>query len=341
MSGEGVPYRLRPHKAVERRLFLEMLTRWERWRALDRHVYVSMAGYTMEDQKLVHRLVGIERLLAFDQNPEVVERQKFNRPTCEAKCVTATANEITSDIEKSVRDAGIDDAAGYVVWLDYTDPGKIRRQLDEFRTLVAQLTPGDVVKITVNAAPGSWGKQRKSEDKEEGPLLQEKLRGYVFDMLKRRLGDLLSPMVKAEDLNDEGLARALAQAIELAAARATKSTPADVLEPLSIVRYADGLQMLSVTAGMAKRSDVQEIRERLQISSWPFGAAKWSDVRFIAVPDLTTRERLYLERNTNLEAASIASEVGFDFDVVTNMPGFVENFRNYYRHYPALSPVEI
>lgn len=341
MTAEALPYRLRPHKAVDRRLFLDLLSRWERWQPLDRHVYVSMAGYTMEDQKLVHRLVGIDRLLAFDRNSDIVDRQMFNRPTHEARCVVASADEITADIDLAVRSAGIDDASGYVVWLDYTSPAQIGEQLREFRTLAAQLAPGDIVRVTVNAAPQSWGRQRRDDDRVEGQELREVLRGRIYEMLRTRLGDALAPEIEPNMLDDEGLASALARAFGISANRAVRPTSGRRLVPLSIVRYADGLQMLSITAALVEDANIGAMRERLGLDAWPFSVSEWSDVRFIAVPDLTIRERLYLERNTHRTSAEIAEDVGFDFDGTTGMPDFLENYRSYYRHYPALSPVEL
>lgn len=341
MSGASLPYRLRPHKAVDRRIFMELLTRYERWKPLDQHCYVSMAAYTMEDQKLVHRLLGIERLLAFDRDQTVVDRQLFNRPTNEARCIAATASEVVTDMEATVRDAGIADAAGYIVWLDYTDPNQIGRQLRDFQGYAAQMAVGDIVKVTVNAAPSSWGANKRHDDREEGPALREVLRARTYEKLRSRLGDLVAPEVQPEDLNDAGLAQALARAFSIAANRAIRPTNPLALEPLSVVRYADGLQMLSITATVVERSRVADLRATLQLDSWAFGSSAWHDVRYIAVPDLTVRERLFLERNAHLTSGEIGEEVGFDFDSATGMAGFLANYASYYRHYPMLSPVEL
>lgn len=341
MSAAGLPYRLRPHKAVDRRIFLELLTRYERWQPLDGHAYVSMAAYTMEDQKLVHRLLGIQRLLAFDRETSIVDRQLFNRPTSDSRCVAADSTVVVSDLEGFVRGAGIEDSAGYIVWLDYTDPNRIRTQLGEFQQLAGQMAAGDIVKVTVNAAPGSWGANKRTEDREEGPALKELLRTRTYEKLRSRLGDFVAPEVTADGLDESELAQALARAFGLAANRAIRPTNRLALEPLSVVRYADGLQMLSVTAAMVERARVAELRAKLQLHDWAFGSASWHDVRFMAVPDLTVRERLYLERNAHLTAPAITTEVGFDFDEATGMPGFLDNYAGYYRHYPMLSPVEL
>ena len=340
MSGAGLPYRLRPHKAVDRRLFLELLTRWERWQPLHQHAYVSMAGYTMEDQKLVHRVIGIDRLLAFDMDSNIVGRQLFNRPTDQARCVVATADEITADIDRAVLSSGIEDAKGYVVWLDYTSPNQIRRRVNEFTALVGQLKAGDIVRVTVNAAPQSWEAGQENRKPEQGAPSREERRTSIYGKLRSRLGDMLPPDVNAGGLDDEGLAVALARSFGVAGHRAVNAGGLR-LEPLSIVRYADGLQMLSITAGVVEAGQESEMRDRLGLSDWPFSVTDWQKAHLIVVPDLTVRERLYLERHTHWTPVEITDGVGFDFDQASQSIGFLQNYKSYYRHYPVLSPIEL
>ena len=76
MSGASLPYHLRPHKSVDRRLFLDLLMRLERWRPLVDYAYISMGAYPLEDHKLVHRHLGIDKLIAFDNDEKIVARQK-------------------------------------------------------------------------------------------------------------------------------------------------------------------------------------------------------------------------------------------------------------------------
>src|SRR5690348_4779175 len=98
MSGASIPYHLRPHKAVDRRLFLDLLTRFERWRSLSGYAYLSMGAYPLEDHKLVHRLFGLTKLVAFDLEAEVVARQNFNKPIDTCRCVQMKSGDVVADI---------------------------------------------------------------------------------------------------------------------------------------------------------------------------------------------------------------------------------------------------
>lgn len=340
MSGATVPYRLRPHKAVDRRLFLELLNRCQRWMDLSTFAYVSMAAYSLEDQKLVHRLLGITRLLAFDMNPIIVARQEFNRPIATCKCKAMKSGDLVADIAGRLENSGIEDADGFITWLDYTSPRDIFTQLREFETLVGQYRPNDIVRVTVNAEFRFWA---GSGSNAGGRITLDRQKETAYERLKAALGEYYPDDVKSESLgpDGDGIAKVLSRAFGKAAGKAVPAKSGNILEPLSITRYADGQQMLSVSAMVVERDRRDEMRLKLGLADWPFGSANWKDVKYLAVPDLTIRERLYLERHSESTAASIGDDVGFDFDEATAMPGFLANFRQYYRHYPALTPVEV
>lgn len=338
MSGAALPYRLRPHKAVDRRLFLDLLSRVERWHVLAGHAYISMGGYGLEDHKLIHRLIGISRLLAFDKDADVVARQAFNRPTADCKCVAMKAKDVVADVDTALSGNGIEDAAGYIVWLDYMAPKDIFKQLNEFAKLVAQFKAYDVVKITINAQLAFWG----GEARQAGNMVAlEERQIAALEKLTGTLGEFMPTGIAAHTLTEEGLAKVLGSAFGKAADKAVPAVTGLSIEPICVTRYKDGQQMLSMTAIAIPPSERVAIRGKMGLDDWPFASKNWTDVQFLAVPDLTVRERLYLERNAQLTRAAIKDEVGFDFDAVTEMAGFTDNFRRYYRMYPVLTPVEL
>jgi hypothetical protein len=338
MSGAALPYRLRPNKAVDRRLFVDLLLRCERYRDLIDHAYVSMAAYALEDQKLVHRLLGVRRLLAFDMDAAIVARQYWNRPIDACKCIQFTSGEFVADIDAALQKSGIEDAEGYIVWLDYTAPKDISTQIREFQTLCTQFRHGDIVRVTVNAEYGYWTGPNRKDGK---PIPATTLQQCAFERLQEKLGDFFPDNVAAKDMSSSGIATTIARAFHKAADKAVPATTGDVIEPLAVTRYADGQQMLSMTAMRVNFAERATMRAKIGLDEWPFASSGWADVKYLAVADLTIRERLFLERNANKTSAAINTAVGFDFDAVTEMPGFLENFREYYRHYPALTPVEL
>lgn len=338
MSGTGVAYRLRPHKTVDRRLFLDLLSRFERWRPLINYVYISMGAYPLEDHKLVHRLIGIERLISFDLDEQIVSRQKFNRPIDRCECIVSKSAQIIERLDTILSDVGFQDADGVVFWLDYTEPKKIGSQIREFETLLDKLRPGDVVRVTVNAHPTSLTADKAADDK---PVPLKEKQKQQFERLKTRIGDYLPSWATADAMTKDRLPSVLSQAFERAALKALPVGGDRVFTPLSIVRYADGLQMLSITGALVKRTDEAAMLDRIDIPNWPFASLNWSTIHRLVVPDLTLRERLLLERGVMDKSTSeLISELGFDSADKVPLDEFLENYRKYYRFYPALLATE-
>jgi hypothetical protein len=338
MTGDALPYHLRPHKAVDRRLFLDLLGRFERWQPLDEHVYLSMGAYPMEDHKLVHRLIGLKRLIAFDMDGAVVARQRFNRPIDVCHCIEKKAEEVVEQIEAILQSCRFRPDANVVVWLDYTSPHELGKQIREFRTLLGKLRSGDVVRVTVNAQPIE---RRTESDPNIKPEKIGTIREKRFEKLKNDIGDFLPSTASPNDVTFDGYPKMLAEAFGNAALEALPVGDSKTFIPLSLVRYADGQQMLSITGAVVAKVDQREMRKRLQLTRWPFGSKDWSDVHELVVPHLTLRERLFLERGIARRGVKrLIKELGFDKAGEIDIAAFLANYKKYYRFYPTLMAAE-
>ena len=338
MSESSIPFHLRPHKSVDRRLFVDLLARYERWRPIGNYAYVSMGAYALEDHKMMHRRFGISRLIAFDRKKDTVKRQKFNRPIGSCCCLNLDSGELVAkfaDILEQSVEANYD---GVVIWLDYTDPAKLGEQIREFSDLLTELTPGDVVRITVNAHATSLGATRKPNGdlKEEDELKKER-----FEKLKSRIGDFLPSDASPGHVGKTELPGLLARAFSQAVGKALPPLGKKTFSPLSIVSYADGQRMLSITGALVERKQEKEMRSQMGLESWPFKSSDWRSMAMLNVPDLTVRERMFLEQKIDAKASEIADGLGFDFVGDIDVAEFVEQYRWYYRFYPSLVALEV
>lgn len=340
MSASSLPYHLRPHKAVDRRLFVDLLGRCERWRSLADAAYISMGAYPLEDHKLVHRTLGLRKLVAFDRDEEIVKRQVFNRPVAGCKCVRRSSGEIVAGLDTLLADVGYDDCRNVIVWLDYTSPAELSEQIREFETLLDKLTEGDIVRVTVNANAGALYTVRPQTGvPTPSATAIKKLR---FDKLEDRIGDYLPADAVPADMTDEDLPPILSRAFGKAVMNAFPTSGHLTFVPLSIVRYADGQQMLSMTGMVVRRSEEDDMRERLGLEDWRFASKSWSDVHRLAVPDLTLRERLLLEREIGTTStADLKRKLGFDFSMLSVGDRFLDDYEHYYRFYPNLLAAEL
>lgn len=337
MSASSIAYHLRTHKAVDRRLFIDLLTRYERERPLENAAYVSMGAYSLEDHRLIHRYLGIKRLIAFDLDNEIILRQQFNKPIDSCFCVKKTAGEMVFELDAILAGCSFSDATSLIVWLDYTDPKEIGSQVREFQTLLDKLKEGDVVRVTVNANPKDL-----QSDGNGTPVLASKTMQKHFATLQNAIGDYLPSTAKASDMTFEGFAALLSQAFASAALKALPASGRTIFAPLSIVRYADTTQMLSISGVIVARDRDEHVRASMRLNSWPFGSAGWTDVKNIIAPTITLRERLFLERSVmNNSDAAIKSELGFSQFGETKVEDFLDSYRKYYRFYPTMLLADI
>jgi len=339
MSGASIPYHLRPHKSVDRRLFLDLLARFERWTPLTNYVYVSMGAYPLEDHKLVHRNLGITKLIAFDLDEEIVARQNFNKPIETCHCFKKKSSELISELDGILSECSFSNPGGLIVWLDYTSPGQLGHQLREFESLLNKLRPGDLVRVTVNAQPNALLEPQASG---AAPLLAAEKRERQYKNIKSRIGEFLPSDTSPDDMTQEGLPLVISKSFGAAALKAFPSYGENIYLPISIMRYADGEQMLSITGVIISRGDKDNFIEKLDLESWPFTSLEWSTIHQILVPALTIRERLFLERGImTKDSADLVQELGFHTASDIQIEDFLESYRSYYRFYPTLLSAEI
>lgn len=339
MSGSSIPYHIRQHKAVDRRLFIDLLTRLERWRSLKDYAYISMGAYPLEDHKQMFRHLGLTKLISFDLDPAVVARQQFNIPVKSCRCIERTSAELVDNLEAVLEDCDVDASSSVIVWLDYTAPSEIGTQLREFEALLNNLGEGDIVRLTLNANPEAWGRSKRENGEN---ILTEKVLAARYRKLDEKIGDYLPSWAGAHHMTVEDLPGVLSEAVGKAVLNAFPASDTRTFTPLSIVRYADGQQMLTLTGIVHRQDEAETLLEATDFADWPFFSKSWSEVNLLLVPALTPRERLFFEKAVLTDSpASITNEIGFSKIDETEVSFFLENYRKYCRFYPTLLTAEV
>lgn len=336
MSGASIPYHLRPHKSVDRRLFFDLLERFQRWKSLKNAAYISMGAFPLEDHRLAHRLLGITNLIAFDRDESVVARQIFNKPVSSCHCICKSSGEIVDDLDRVLNDCGIQNPEQLIIWLDYTDPKELGVQIREFQSLLDKIKEGDFVRVTVNANP-----KELTPPTGTGAVLATKTMRNQFDQLKSQIGEYLPSSASPSDMTPEGLSVLLSQAFGASALKALPISGNYNFSPLSLVRYADTTQMLSISGTIIHKRKERQVKQRIDMDSWPFASTHWNDVKKLVVPSLTLREKLYLERGVaEKNEKELIDELGFSMAGEIDMKSFISSYKNYYRFYPIMLPTE-
>ena len=340
MSADSIPYHLRSHKTVDRRLFVDFLSRFERWKEVSDYIYASMGAYALEDHKLAHRVLGLTKLISFDKDQTIVARQNFNRPVSSCKCLVKTSGQFVADIENVISDCGFQNYSGIIVWLDYTNPKKIGEQIREFQSLLDKLAPGDVVRVTVNAHPLHSLDEDKNPDTEKEQKDAKNKR--LLDRLKNLISDYLPPDTAVDDMAYDRLPLRLSQSFASAALKAFPPSGNVKFCPLSIVRYADSTQMLSITGAIVEKSNEVKMKSALSMHNWALYSKDWTDIHQLVVPALTLRERLFLEREVGTKTESeLLEDLNFFSGSSVNLSAFIHSYKKYYRFYPTLLSADI
>jgi len=164
-----------------------------------------------------------------------------------------------------------------------------------------------------------------------------------LEKLRERLGEYLPTDTVADDMVDNRLGSVLAKSLEKAAKEAFPANSNLVAMPLSLVRYADGQQMLSATIIVLERKEIEAFIASTKANNWPFFSNSWDDIHLISVPEFTMRERMFIgSKISQTSIDDICKELGFLFNGdKEDSEAFIAQYKRYYRFYPHFHHVVI
>jgi hypothetical protein len=331
MSGDDVPYQLRPNKFIDRQLFSDLLARIVPVVGAEKYIYISMGGKHLVDHNTLYRQLGIRHLCAFDQNSEIVRRQMKNRPIDGAICLTLSSASLAGEIDSIT--AKFARAANLIIWLDYTRPGSRLSQLQETVEVLKRLQTNDILRITLNAHLPTLGPS--DEWKREGAIGPTE---YRATKLRRQLGSFMP--TDAAKIGDDEFAAVLAQCIRLAVAKAEVERDAIRFKPLLITTYQDGQRMMTATLIAVKASKAE--RPVIGLSGWDFAAKGWDTIVSIEAPDLSAREKFEIDQFLSRSPSKILSRLKY-------LPGedkeksrkALADYKKLHRYYPSFYHIDL
>ncbi|MBS7422129.1 hypothetical protein KID98_11535 [Pseudomonas syringae] len=324
-AGGSIPYHLRQNKAIERNLFVDLLTRVGRYSNISDFQYIGFGGPFLEDFKHLHSSLRISDMVSLEMDNNVFSRQKFNQPV---SCIKLK-NESSSEFLESY---DFDSSENLIVWFDYATT-QISEQLSEVQQLVEKLSHGDIFKITVNASPVSLG---HADAKAE--ILKRRA-----EEAKIRLSEYGPANIAPNDVNTKSYPALLLKAIINAAKHGLAGDSSLILEPLSSFVYSDGQQMLTFCGTLLNPDERDAFYEKTRLQSWPFYSDCTQAPQSISVPVLSLKERVHVESMLpGATAEQIITDlnyfVGQDENTAKSEMG---NFISFYRMFPWYSRVVV
>lgn len=242
---------------------------------LSDYVYVGMGGAYLEDFRVFYRALRFQRMISFEKDESVCERQRHNLPCSNVDVVNSTST-------KFVEEAAFWDYENVAVWLDFTT-SELGQQLRDAEVCLRKLEEGDIFRVTLNAERKGLVPKGGLDNRSHKTRIQQRRA-----VLEKRLGDYWpSATVHDDSFKDLGdVVSVIRDAFSLAVARARGGRQARFRE-LHATTYADGTRMLSIT-GIIAENMVPDLRTDLGLGAEP--------VVNINVPALSNLERLMLER---------------------------------------------
>jgi len=320
MSGSFLPYHLRQNKAIDRNLFIELLSMINRKFPIHTYEYISMGGPFLEDFKIIHASTGIKKMTSIERNPEVIKRQKFNLPL---SCIDLYEGEVSDFINS------YNFPKRTVVWLDFT--GTLDKCLSTIFEVVAKLSRGDVLKVTVNARLNLKVERPGDPDESEQQLIK----------LREKLGDYLPSDATNEMLSKREYPNLLYRMVDLVVDRAMGATATTYFQPLTSYFYADGSPMLTYSAIVLNRDERNEFFATTHINKWKLSVIGTNEPLPIQVPVLSIKERLLLDSLLPTSKAPTLQKK-LKYLIQDNSEYSLEGISNYclyYKQFPYFSKI--
>jgi hypothetical protein len=327
-KGGSIPYKLRPNKAVDRELFLGMLSRLAASLKLEGYRYIGLGGPFLEDFRLIHARLGIKSMVCIEMEEAVHLRQKFNTPI---NCIEFAHSTLEEYLDSTEFDRPV------ILWFDYTEPGSITDQIERFSTTIGQVPVGSILRITVNANPTTLGTPKPEETGAQiGNFANvgQKLTvpQWRLERFRERLGALFPSDLTSEGMTFKNYGKAVLRAIYLAVQREMLSQKDRKVVWSLATHYADGQPMATATLLICSNDD--KTTEEL-VKEWEYFSEPGSPL-LLDMPGLSTLERLTMEACEDPRA-----RLGFDLPKTEMGEDPFLSFRKFYRVFPHFSRVEL
>lgn len=332
-------YHLRPNKAIDRFIFLELLRTLELRQPLREHTYVGLGGPFLEDFRLLSQQFPLMALICVEQDGETLKRQKFHMCSSNMQCIRSSLGDFVAT--RFPTDLPV------VVWADYTDMS--REFLGEVADISRKAVPGSLLRFTVRAESPVYKRLNLSTLSRYPPLVPPQ-RKAEFERVKNNFSTDMAvdgiafpaEWFQWSDFSLDGFPQLLARMIRTVT-EGSCTTPKTFL-PLHTVKYSDGTIMLSITGLICLEGErdslARHFREHCVLCS-----ADADAVDEIDVPSLTTKERLHLEGilpTANANGKACVRRLGYLIEGSGSENASrrkMEQFERYYRLYPYFGKI--
>jgi len=266
-----VPYEIRPSKQLERRIFLDVLIRAMRHGFEgSTSTYVGNGGTKFYDFIMMHRYLGINKLISVEADESIWPRCHYNKPLETIGIFEG---------EKSDFFGRFSSSSPHVVW--YDSDGLFDKDLvAEIMTIGSKLPEDSFFFFTASAEPHTA--IRKAVPKARGHWFREQFDTFASD-------------IEHDQLSDRHYRFAISKVMLRTVRFAFNARPGLIFNPIVKLIYKDSLWMMSIGGVLSGKLRSDKLADDVR-DSMPF-LYDHADDLFYQIPqfNISEQERLLLE----------------------------------------------
>jgi hypothetical protein len=306
-TAKFVSYDLRPAKQAERRILLDFLKcSNEAAFAISDCRYVGMGGTMFMDFHLMHRFLGVSRMVSLERDPEMHPRSAFN---CPFDFISVKKETVAQFLANDKSDATT------IYWLDYDD-GLGPDITADIISLGTRVKVGGFAFVTAYAEP---------------PGALEKLtKEQRLEYFQQNLGDF-SVGLTVDDMENYAFPETVRRILVAAFKNAFSARKDGQFQAIFQVQYKDSAQMITVGGCFCKESHVAGLLHRVR-TDLPFLLKNLPyKIKHL---NLTERERVLFDmavtkQDVNSNQSTSLKSLGFkksDFDAYRDLIRFLPRY---------------
>ena len=302
-SSDKINYLVRPAKQVERKLIVEALQCLNKNYNISGYTYVGMGSKYFVDFQMVHKFLGINKMISFEMEEEKIRRFKFNKPYNFIDVQSGLSTDILPTLSWDT---------DYMVWLDY-DYKISSSIIDDIDIVCDNARPGTIFLLTIDAEPKRFDEEFPENEKQKMKKRLEKL--------KKEIHPNYPPDTSVSDMAQKNFPKLLFKIINERIRDGLSLTDLSFFQIFNFI-YEDSAQMY--TYGCVFERNNEKIRDT-GIYDLHYISSGDQFVR-INLPILTPREKIHFDRLIpNIEKKLEAFELDHEK---------IRSYEKYYRYYP-------
>ena len=317
-SYREINYRTRPAKSIERKMLCDALLRLSFFEPVENYRYIGFGSTTFADFILFHKILGVKDMVSIEKRKMDKARFEFNNPFDCIRIEYGDSNEVLPSLTWDLKT---------ILWLDY-DGTLTDAVLEDIACASMNLVSGSTLIVTVNAKPDSPSST------------EEDVQDYRLEQFRKRVGNEKVPAsVKGKNLEGDEMATTCGKVILNEIEQTLRNRNGLFSDehkvkynPLFNFLYRDGAQMLTVGGIFYEAHDKAKLQQ-CEFENLEFVK---SDETFykIEVPNLTHRERLYLDKILPHGSNDDGKQIGLtDKDI--------NNYKRLYRYFTTFAEIEL